>query len=149
VRGVVLFFALILITLCLCAQEKKPWNVARLCGRVEHVKRTPERHSPDSFAEKRKSLRDVFLNLYERHENVVCCEGVDALETVRAGRGGHFEFKIQKAGDYWLTSNWNGKASKIAVVYEPQKVLANNCSEQGIQLDDEGNAGWWITVTVD
>jgi hypothetical protein len=131
------------------AQEKKPWSVDRLCGRLDHVQRTPERHDPNSFSEKRKALRDVSLSLYERRENQTCCDGLNAVETTNTGRGGHFEFKTNKLGSYWLGTNWNGKNSSVPVIYEPQKNPVTICSEQGIQLDDQGNAEWWITVTVD
>jgi hypothetical protein len=147
-RNVPSIVALILIAQFLFAQEK-PLNVDRLCGRVEHVERTPERHDPNAYSEKRKALRDVSLSLFERRESEACCDGLKAIEATNTGRGGHFEFKTKKPGSYWLSTIWDGKNSTVPVIYERQKNSATMCSEQGIQLDDHGKAEWWITVTVD
>jgi hypothetical protein len=133
----------------LCAQDKKPWIVDRLCGQLDYVQRTAERHDPNSFSEKRKAVRDVSISLYERRENQPCCDGLNAVETAKTGRSGHFEFKTKTVGSYWLSTNWNGRSSTLPVVYETGKNPVTMCSEQGIQLDDQGNASWWITVTVD
>jgi hypothetical protein len=140
-------FACILLILeaqFLHAQTRKPWTVDGLCGQVESVRRTPEKHNLNSFSQKRKSLRDVSLSLYERRStDEVCCDGAKAIETVTSGKGGHFHFNTRRLGNYWIGTNWNGKNSKIAVDYEPQKGSQSLCSEQGIQLDDQGNAEWW------
>jgi hypothetical protein len=149
VRDALSLVVLFLIAQFLYAQEKKPWNVDRLCGRLEHVQRTPGRHDPNTFSEKRKVLRDVSLSLYERRENEACCDGLNAVETTKTGRRGNFEFKTPKLGSYWLSTNWNGKISTVPIIYKPQKNPVTMCSEQGIQLDDQGNAEWWKTVTVD
>jgi hypothetical protein len=138
-----------LIAQLLHGQEKKPWDVDRLCGRLEHIQRTPQRHDSNSYSEKRKALRDVSLSLYERRENQACCDGLNAVETAKTGRSGHFEFKTKKPGGYWLSTNWNGKRSTVPVVYERPKNPVSMCAQQGIQLDEQGNAEWWITVTVD
>jgi hypothetical protein len=149
VRSACACVLLILGAQLLHAQEKKPWAVDHLCGRVEYVRRTPENHNPNSFSEKRKPLRDVQLSLYERRENEDCCSGLSPLETSRTRKNGSFDFQAAKPGNYWVTTNWNGKQSKVAVVYEVQKDSFSKCSEQGIAVDDAGNADWWLTVTVD
>jgi len=149
VRNALSLVALILIAQFSYAQEKKLWNVDRLCGRLEHVQRSPGRHDPNNFSEKRKALRDVPMSLYERRENEACCDGLNAVETTKTGRGGHFALKTKKPGSYWLSTTWNGKNSTVPVIYKPQKSPVTTCSEQGVQLDDQGNAELWITITVD
>ncbi len=131
------------------AQEKKPWQIDRLCGKIEYVQKIPSRKNTNTFSEKRKALRDISLGLYDQHENESCCSGLAAIETVHTGRGGRFEFKNTKPGNYWLGANWNGKEYKVAVVFKPEKNSSTLCSEQGLGFDDEGNADWWVTITLD
>jgi hypothetical protein len=140
---------LILIAHSLRAQNKQPWNIDRLCGRVEHVQRVPERHNPNSFSEKRKPLRDVQLSLYERRENKTCCAGFSPMETTQTRKNGGFDFQAAKPGNYWLITNWNGRESEVAVVYLPHRNSVTKCFEQGIALDDAGIADWWLSITVD
>jgi hypothetical protein len=70
------------------------------------------------------------------------------VETVKTRKDGSFEFKT-KPGRFWLATNWSGKEYEVAVVYQPERDSATKCSEQGIALDDAGNADWWLSVTVD
>lgn len=144
-----MILASMLIASVLSAQEKAPWEIDRLCGKLEHVQKIPNRKSANTFSEKRKSLRDVPLTLYSRLENEACCSGLTAVEMVHTGRGGHFEFKNDGPGNYWLSANWNDKEYKLAIGFKPDKKPKALCSQQGIGLDDEGNADWWVTITVD
>ncbi len=141
-------FAVILVGHTLCAQDKKPWNIGRLCGRLEHVERTPDRKRADNFAETRKALRGIPLVIYKRHENEICCENLTPIDTT-TGKRGDFNFKDPQPGLYWLEANWNGNEYKVAVVYRAEKNSETICSQQGLQIDYAGNASWWITVTVD
>jgi hypothetical protein len=143
------FFAVILIGRPMAGQDKKPWSVDRLCGRLEHVERIPDRKHVDNFPEAREALRDVPVVIYERHENEPCCENSTPIDATRTGKGGRFELKDEKPGSYWLGTNWNGKEYKVAVDYKAGKSSETMCSQQGVQVDHAGNADWWITVTVD
>jgi hypothetical protein len=98
VKAILLSFALMLSVTALQAQEKKPWEVDRLCGKLEHVQKIPNRKDANTFSDKRKSLRDVPLALYNRRENEPCCGGLAAVEMVHTDRGGRFEFKNEKPG---------------------------------------------------
>ncbi|MBA3913008.1 MAG: hypothetical protein H0X25_03925 [Acidobacteriales bacterium] len=141
--------AAILLAQLLSAEEHKPWNVGRLCGRVEHIRRIPDRHTPNNFSEKRKNLNDVSLSLFKVHEHEACCEGLTPVDATVTGKRGGFEFKTTVPGSYWISTYWNGKTAKVPVYYQPDKAPPTVCSEQGLQLDDDGNAEWWIAVTVD
>jgi hypothetical protein len=132
-----------------CAQDAKPWDVSRLCGRLEHVETIPERKHPDSFSERRKALREISLDLYERRANENCCDNLKPIDTIITDKRGHFEFKNQKPGLYWLVAHWRGQQYKVDVVYKPEKVPEELCSQQGMRVDYAGDAGWWLTVTVD
>jgi hypothetical protein len=143
------FLAALLLVPAMKAQEKKPWKVDRLCGRVEYVQKIPDRKRANIFSEKRRALKNLPVTLFERPKNVLCCESSDAVETVKTGRGGHFEFKTRKTGDFWLTMNWNGKGYKLPLIYNQQKNSPTICSEQGLALDDNGSVDWWVTITVD
>ena len=148
-KRIALIVALAFFAPRLFAQEKKPWEIDRLCGMLDHVVRTPDRKNPSTVSEKRTGLREIQLTLFERRDNQPCCNNSTAIETVRTGRGGHFEFKRAKAGNYWLSTNWKGREYKITVSFKPEKNSTIMCSQQGIDLDDEGNAGCWATVTLD
>ena len=143
------FFMLLLIGQILCAQEKKPWSVDRLCGRVDHVEEIPDRKNANTYTETRKALRDVALALYERRDSEACCNSSSLADKITTNRSGDFDFRNKKAGLYWLTTNWHGKQYQIAVEYKPEKDSVTKCSQQGISVDSAGNANWWVTVTVD
>jgi hypothetical protein len=149
VRVAVSLLAALWVIPSLSAQEKKPWEIDSLCGKLEHIGKTPDRRHANNFSEKRKALRDVNLVLYDRRENESCCNSVNVVERVLTRRGGHFDFESKKAGDFWLVSDWHGKYYKLPVTYKPGKASTTVCSEQGIQFDDKGNADWWVTITVD
>ena len=144
-----LIFAVFIFAAVLHAQEEKPWQIDRLCGKLNHVVRIPDRKNANTVSEKRTALRDVPVTLYEQRNDEPCCIGETAIETVRTGKGGHFEFKNQKEGKYWLRTNWNGKEYTLAVGLKPEKNTTTMCSQQGVDLDDEGKAGWWVTIRVD
>ena len=148
-RSVSLILSVIVAAQILHAQEKKPWIVDRICGRVEHLRRTPERKQPNIYSDKRKSLSGVSLELYEPNEDLPCCDGLRKVGATVSGKGGQFEFNPEKAGHYWLTAKWNAKDYNVAVEFEPQKKSSTVCSQQGIQIEDGGDASWWMTVTVD
>jgi hypothetical protein len=126
------------------AQEKKPWKVSQLCGRVDYVQRRPEGKSPDTFIEKRKPIPDLLVELYES------TAGDRPVDSTRTDKRGQFEFKNPQAGSYWLSMNWNScRKCGLAVVFAPAKSSGATCSRQGIAIDDGGSANWWTTVDVD
>jgi hypothetical protein len=131
------------------SEELKPWNVDRICGRVEFVHRIRDKTSADTYSEQRKTLRGVQLGLSEAGDHEDCCDGLKSVAAVTSGKNGRFEFKQENPGHYWLTANWNGKSYKVRVVYEPQKNSSTLCSQHGIQIEDEKEVGWWKTVSVD
>jgi hypothetical protein len=100
VKNIALILALILFAAGLHAQEKRPWDIDRLCGKIEHVKRIPDRKNANTFSEKRKALRDVPLTLYEQRDNQPCCSNLNAIETTQTRRGGNFQFKTKNPGKF-------------------------------------------------
>ena len=144
-----LILVLAMSGLSLFAQEQKVWNTDRLCGQLDHVVRIPDRKKANTISEKRNGLRDVSLTLYQQQDKEACCSNLKAMETIRTGRGGHFELKTRVPGRYWLAANWNGREYKVAIAFKPQKNSTTMCSRQGIDLDDEGEAGVWETIELD
>jgi hypothetical protein len=149
VRRPFLILGMIMVVQMLHAQEKNPWRVDRICGRAEYLKRIPERKRPNNYSDKRRSLSGVSLELYEAADNSPCCSEVKNVGSTTSGRGGQFEFNPDRPGRYWLMAKWNGKDYKVAIDFEPKKKSTTVCSEQGIQIEDDGDASWWVTVTVD
>jgi hypothetical protein len=137
------------MAMALWAQVKKPWHVDRLCGRAQYVKRIPEKKNPNIYSDERTDLKTIRLDLYESIEGMPCCDGLKMSDTTISGKRGQFELKPDHAGNYWLVAKWNEKGYALPVIYEPQKKSATVCSEQGIQIEDDGDASWWETVTVD
>jgi len=62
-----------------------------------------------------------------------------------SGRGGHFNFKPARDGDYWVSTTWKGKRYNVPVVVRPP-TIEEHCSFEGIEIDDKGNAGWFTAV---
>jgi hypothetical protein len=143
--------AVVIVGLCRSslAQHERKWDVDRLCGRVDQAQIIPERKFATTFSERRRGLRDLPMALFERRDGQPCCDALVALETTKTGRNGRFEFKTKNPGDFWRMTNWNAKQYKIAVVSKQQKDSSAMCSKQGIDLDDTGNADWWVTITLD
>jgi hypothetical protein len=131
------------------AQQQKGWHVDRLCGRVDQVQRIPDRKFANTFSERRREIRDLPITLFARTDGQPCCDALVALETTKTSRDGRFEFRTKNSGEFWITTNWNAKEYKVAVVNKQRKDSSAICSNQGIDLDDSGNAGWWVTITVD
>jgi hypothetical protein len=149
VKSLALFLAVVLIGQVLCAQANKPWNVDRLCGRTQYVKRTQDPKRPNNYSDLRKDLEGISLELYESNEGIPCCEAHKVSSTTISGKSGRFEFKPDHAGNYWLVAHWNNRDYRIPVNYQPQKRSSTDCSAQGIQIEDDGDSSWWATVTVD
>jgi hypothetical protein len=132
------------IALSVQAQEKKPWKVSELCGRVDYVQRMPEGKSAATFIEKRRPIPNLIIELYESSGSN------KSIDSARTDKRGGFEFKNPQAGSYWLSMNWNScRKCGLAVVFAPAKSSGATCSRQGIAIDDVGSANWWTTVDVD
>ena len=126
------------------SQEKKPWEISQLCGRVDYVQRMPGGKSADTFVEKRRAIPDLIVELYESSASN------QPLDSARTDKRGRFEFKTTHAGCYWLSMNWNNcRKCGLAVVFVPAKTSEATCSRQGIAIDDDGSAAWWVSIDVD
>ena len=130
------------------AQQEKKWNVARLCGRVDQLQEIQDRKLANASSERRRGLRDLPMSLYQRRDDRTCCQGLVVLENARTARNGRFEFKTKNPGDFWITTYWNARQYKLAVTNEQLENSAT-CSAQGIDLDGNGHANWWVTITLD
>ncbi len=82
------FLAAILIVQGMNAQEKNPWIVDRICGRVEHVQRIPIKKQPNNYTEKRKDLKGIPLELYESPGGAPCCDALKKVGSTISGKGG-------------------------------------------------------------
>ena len=108
------------------AQESNLWETDRLCGRLQHVERIPDRELENVFSDRRHGLRHLSLALYEQQNSLACCDGLSAMETVTTGKGGRFEFKTKNRREFWLVTNWNNQEYRPPVVYQPHKELFNH-----------------------
>lgn len=128
------------------SQERKPWDVTQLCGRVEYVQRMPVRKSADTFVGKREAIPGLVVELYESAQDQSRKKPIDSARTDKRGQ---FHLGVNKSGRYWLSMNWNQcRECGVAVVLNPGKGQTS-CSGQGIGIDDTGAANWWTTITVD
>jgi hypothetical protein len=82
------------------AQPKQEWDVERLCGRVEHVQRIPDKKFANTFSERHRGLSDLTMTLFERRDGQLCCDALVALEKTRTSRDGRFEFKTNEPGGF-------------------------------------------------
>ena len=102
-------------------EEKKPWGVGRICGRVEYVQRIPVRNTTNTFNEKRKALRGVALHLYNWQEGTPCCGDLAPVDSTISGKSGRFDFKQEAPGRYWLSTRLTGiwSGGKHSLLIEP------------------------------
>jgi hypothetical protein len=146
-------FAVLFVTATLILQlrhnpEPAPQQINHLCGRLDHADRVKVGDRAYSYSH-RKVLGAVELELYKANGNRACCADLERIDVVTSNKRGRFEFRRAAAGFYWVRSEWNGKEFKLPIVFKPEKNFATECSEQGILIDDEGSAEWWLSVTVD
>jgi hypothetical protein len=132
----------------LFAQERAEWKIDRICGRVESVQQIKDRHQSAAISEKRKAIPGVPIDLYESREGSVCCVASDRRDTSTSDRRGQFRLRPPPGRD-WLNLKWNGKDYIVFFIFERQAKSNTSCVEQGIQLEENGTATWWRTVTLD
>jgi len=125
-----------------------PQQVNHLCGRLDYGSRIRVGENAYSYSN-RKVLKGVRLELFKANGERPCCGDLERLDVVTSNKRGRFEFRGVAAGSYWVRSEGNGKEFKLPIVFAPEKNLASECSAQGILIDDEGNAKWWVSVSVD
>jgi hypothetical protein len=130
--------------------EREKWRILRrLCGRVEYVKNLAAEQGKDVPESKRKSLRNVELELYPRELEGTCCEGLKMTSKVITGRTGKYDFNKVEAGKYWVVARWNDKVFHLPMTLSPERPSVNECLKQGFQIDSNGVFDQWVEITVD
>ena len=130
--------------------EREKWRILRrLCGRVEYVKDIAARQGKDVRESKRKSLRNVELELYPRALGGGCCESLKMMSKVITERTGKYDFKKVEPGKDWVVARWNDKVFHLPIILSPERPSENECLKQGFQIDSNGVFDQWVEITVD
>jgi hypothetical protein len=138
-----------LVASTLFAQKKGPPHLDHLCGVVDHLQLTAVRGFTRTFTDKRTPLPLLALVFYQQQNGQNCCEGLKQLATIVTDKNGRFDLPDIKYGHFWLSTEWNNKTYKYAFEYPFSASRDITCSLQGIDLEDDGNAQWWQTITLD
>jgi len=102
------------------AVDAEKWNtVERMCGKVEWVEKMPSKHDSNSYEEKRKSIKEAEVRLYQREGDAPCCGTNPSHAKAVTNRVGIFEFKNIAPGKYWLVIVTEAKQYSHAVTYTP------------------------------
>ena len=100
--------------------DAEKWNtVERMCGKAEWVEKIPSKHDPNSYEEKRKSVKKAEVRLYQREGDVPCCGTNPPIAQSVTNREGIFKFKNIVSGKYWLVIVTGVKQYSHAVTYTP------------------------------
>jgi hypothetical protein len=89
------------------------------------------------------------MELFQRREDTPCCSGLLLTESVTTKRNGSFEFPKALPGSYFLVVHWKGNSPSRAITVTGEKREQEVCSEQGVDIDEEGKLQKFITITVD
>ena len=136
-------------TSALFARKKKPQHLDHLCGVADHLQLTAVRGFTRTFTDKRTPLPSLALVFYRQQNGQNCCVGLEQIATTVTDKKGKFDLPEVKNGRFWLRTEWNNKTYKYAFDYPFSTSPGMTCSLQGIDLEDDGSAQWWQTITVD
>jgi hypothetical protein len=117
-----------------------------LCGKLEHVKQIPVKGRSDTFTEKTKALRGIALRVYERPNEVPCCDGLKVIAQTTTGLWGQFMLKGFLPGPYWLVAEVKDRRFVMPIRYQPAKDSESPCSDQLFRIDDAG--GFWTGMII-
>ena len=140
--------AVLVASATLFGRKKDSPGRDHLCGIVDHVQYIPVRGRTKTFNDKRTPLASLPLVFYQQQAGQSCCDGLKQVAATTTDKKGKFDLDV-KAGNYWLSTEWNDKAYKYAFDYPFSNDPDVTCSLQGIDLKDDGSAAWWVTITVD
>jgi len=141
--------AILVVSAALFARKKDPSPPDHLCGVIDHLQLIPVSGRARTFTDKRIPLRSLALAFYQQQNEKNCCDGLSQIATTITDKNGRFDLINVKYGHYWLSTEWNSKAYKYAFDYPFSTNPDITCSLQGIDLEDDGSAQWWQTITLD
>ena len=113
-------------------------TVARLCGRLEHTERIPDKINPIKYSEKNTPIKDAKLLAYERRDNAACCKTSSVIAETTTSKSGAFEFKGLPSGNYWFVAMVDQQQYTIPVVIQQTRDKQPVCSELSFAIQDSG-----------
>jgi hypothetical protein len=140
---------ILIVSGTLFARKRDPQHADHLCGVLDHVQHIPVRGFTRTYTEKRTPLPSLAIVFYQHQDGQNCCDGLKRIAATTTDKKGRFDLADVKYGQYWLSAEWNNKAYKYAFAYPFSKDADITCSLQGIDLEDDGSAQWWQTITLD
>jgi len=142
--------AILMTVAFLSAQAAGPREeVGLLCGNLVHREYTPSKNAPDTLLVKDNALRNVSLRLYPVQDGEPCCGSRSPSAETVSGHGGHFKFRKQSAGDYWVVASYKSRDFVTSIQYRPRGSHDVSCSELTYAIEDSGRFGVGRTITVE
>jgi len=89
------------------------------------------------------------MELFQRGEGALCCSGLLLIEGVTSKRDGSFEFTKGEPGNYFLVVHWKDISPTLAITVTGNKKQQVVCSEQGVDINEEGKLQKFTTITLD
>ena len=112
--------------------------VARICGKLEHIDRIPDKRIPGKYSEKHLPVKDAKLLVYEGFSNSPCCKTVPVFAEARSSKSGTFEFKGLPTGNYFLVANVDTKEYRMAIRVQKTNDRQPVCSQTSFIIEESG-----------
>ena len=126
------------------------WDVVpKLCGKLQHIERIPDKTIPNAYSEKSRPLKNINLRAYERRNDSDCCKTVPIVAETASNRTGAFDFKRLPAGMYWLVATIENREYKTPVRIQQTKNNQPLCSDLSYAIEDSGEFTLRVRVTID
>jgi len=137
---ILIFVSMLLAALASPAQPQvEEWElVAKLCGRLQHIERIPDKKKPIEFSEKKSPIANAKLIAYQAPPNAVCCSKFLAAGETTTNKNGAFEFKELAKGYYWLVARVDERDYRMSVRIGQLKDRQPVCSEMSFEIDAAG-----------
>jgi hypothetical protein len=119
--------------------QAENWElVSKLCGRLEHIDRTPDKKNPIQYSMKNRPIKNAKLVAYEAPNNTTCCSNVPVAGETTTNETGAFEFKGLANGYYWLVAHVDSRDYRMSIRIGQLKDKQPVCSQMSFEIDASG-----------
>ena len=112
--------------------------VAKLCGKLEQIDRTPDKRIPGKYSTKYLPVKNARLMAYERNRGTTCCKTAKLVGEIRSSSSGTFEFKGLQTGDYWLVAAVEQQEYQMAVRVQQLRDKQPVCKQMSFAIGESG-----------
>jgi hypothetical protein len=127
---------------------QRPFEVARVCGKLVHVEHVRVKNASNTFVDNRRAIPRTTLRVYLAKQGEECCLQSPIAE-LRTGRWGRFEFRNLEPGLVWLVAHVGERDYKMLIRIDPKKNSGDECMDFDYDIEDSGAFSVSRTITVD